>query len=664
MPASLDQQVETAALERLRQRENPFSSYVATLDEEQRFDVPELLAEQRRDIKAIIDQFREGNRPSRIYPIVGDPGTGKTHLLASLKRELDNVEQLLVVSEGFPKDRDPADFFLWQIVSLLLAHRKTSMQILENLSHRVTGRVLGETIRRMPPNHRLHLVPTTGFWDGMGRSLGFSGASSEPLKLVQSLLDVCDSDKFAEALPVFWDMGIKPKEVAEAIWDHLESCESSDADGFLRRMIYNGMAHATILNQRDGLVEFLTGGFDGMPEYVAGAGDLPKRLLRVLLEVFATFRIPVVVAFDQLEDFLRAGSAEEEKELKLNFCRGLVALTNAVPNLCVLLFAERGIWNELLTNLDRFSTDRLHHDLGIPGKPSQHEISLPDQFDRDALTAVIRARVRPLLGEHDGKDQLPPLFPFHKQDLASVLQQTSIRGCLQQLGKLYSSLVYSEQVKGASPGEIHEYLAHCWEHHRIRAAAKIENLSAADIPALADAFKAWLDYWAEHHLSDTIPWVANDVARKGHELFGHLNVLRTQADKPGLGIGFWMGGAKHRPTDLAAKLAFFATKPPVIRSLVVLRRDGANALGGVSADHYKKATNKGLDVRVEELVDDDLAVVLCFPQWLKVAHAFIQPHPQQDIGQEAINDVVRERSRLLFDKIQKWLAGPTEGAAS
>jgi hypothetical protein len=86
-------------------------------------------------------------------------------------------------------------------------------------------------------------------------------------------------------------------------------------------------------------------------------------------------------------------------------------------------------------------------------------------------------------------------------------------------------------------------------------------------------------------------------------------------------------------------------------------------LGGVSLEHFEKAKKKGQDVRVEELADDDLIVLLAFSQWLKAAHAFVQPHPQRDIAQEAINDTVRERSRLLFEKVQKW-AAPVEGAVS
>lgn len=665
MPASLEQ-LESSALERLRQRENPFSSYVASLDEEQRYDVPERLAEQRRDINGIIDLFRQGNRPSQIIPILGEAGTGKTHLLASLKRELDNDQQLLVISEDFPKERDPADFFLWQIVSLLLGRKKTSVQILSRLSNRVTAALLGETIRRLSPSGRLRLVPPRGFWDWFGRKAGIAAAVDPSLKKVQDLLDICGNERFPEALPAFWDIGLDRDQVYEAVKDHVEEAESADADGFLRKVFYCGMVLSTVFGRREGLEDFLTGGFNDSPDHVAGAGDLTKRLLRVLLEIFAAFRIPVMIAFDQLEDFLRAGSREAEKELRENFCRGLIALTNAVPNLCVLLFAERGFWfNTVLPSLDQFSTDRLYRDISLPGKPNQRAIDLPLNCNLDTLAAIVRTRVLPTLGDLENKDQLPALFPFNREDLSGVLGEPSIRSCLQQLCKRYSEIVFSEH-KGPSPREIHESLTRSWDQHRLLAQARLEDITATDIPSLVDALKSWLDYWADHHLSDPVPWVKNDACQHGHELFGHLNVLRTRPRSPGLGIGFWLAEGKHRPSDLAAKLAFFNVKSPVVRSLVILRRDGTKALGGVSGEHFKKAENKGHAVRVEELTDDDLVTILAFPPWLKAANAFVAALTGigQEVGPDALNDIGRERTKLLMEKVRKWLAEPAEEATS
>jgi hypothetical protein len=666
MPASLEhQQLEESAIAHLRGAENPFASSVATLEDGPLYDVPELLAEQRADIKAFINLYRQANRASQVVPIIGDRGSGKTHLLGSLRRDLDNDQQLLVVSEGFPKGRDAADFFLWQIVSRLRGHKKSSTPVLARLCERVTARLLGETLRRLSPGRRLQLTEANGFWQGLGRKLGIAGVVDPSLQIVEQLLEVSESNRLADRLSAFWDIGVRRDQVLRAIHEHLWSSESSDADGYLRKMIYSGMVNATLLHRQDDLEDFLTDGFRGVPEHVAGAGDLTKRLLRVLLEVFAAFHTPVVVAFDQLEDFLRSGSAEEQKELRDNFTLGLVALTNSVPNLCFLLFAERGLWNEVLQRLDPFSADRLYRDISIPGKPNQRAIHLPDHLNANALIALVQARTRPCLMGFDQANLLPPGFPFTEAHLATVQREATARNCLKQLGEIYSKVVYSKAEDGPTSAEIHENLMHSWDHHLGNVTGPIENQSTADIPTLTDNLKGLLDYWVDRQLASSIPWACNDVLQHGHDLFGYLNVLRTRSGLPGLGIGFWLGERASRPTDLDAKIAFFNGKSPAICRLVVLRRDGEGALTGASADTFNRARKKGRDVRIEELLDNDLAVVWCFPLWLKAANAYIQslPDKKQEVGREALNDITRERTRSLFDKISKWLADAEEEEA-
>src|SRR5207249_2686741 len=162
-----------------------------------------------------------------------------------------------------------------------------------SLSTRLTARLLSETLRRLSPGGRMLLIPPSGFWDGLGRKLG---ASTLPLQKVQDLVDVCETERFAEVLPHFWEQGFNAERVYRAVWDYLERNEPQDADGFLRRMIYCGMARTVMLGSHEELEDFLTGSFRESPEYVVGAGDLTKRLLRVLLEVFAAFHVPVVVA--------------------------------------------------------------------------------------------------------------------------------------------------------------------------------------------------------------------------------------------------------------------------------------------------------------------------------------------------------------------------------
>src|SRR5215475_1283328 len=85
------EEVREAALARLRHGTNPFAFSVATAGTEEScddFDVPELLDGHRRDLRAIVEQYRQARQPSHAFAVLGDSGTGKTHLLNTFQTEL------------------------------------------------------------------------------------------------------------------------------------------------------------------------------------------------------------------------------------------------------------------------------------------------------------------------------------------------------------------------------------------------------------------------------------------------------------------------------------------------------------------------------------------------------------------------------------------------
>jgi len=679
MPTSPEPEYQLAAIERLRQAENPFILYVASGaedDECQRFDVPAFLAQQRADIESIIDLYRlKPDRVSHVFPIVGDAGTGKTHLLGTLRRDLNAARQLFIVADSFPGQQEPTDFFLWQVVGSLLARSGPGAQMLTHLSRRLTSRLLVEAVRRLDPSARLGLIPPQGYWDGLGRRLGLRSVVDAVLRKIDDLLETCDGAKLLDLPGVCHGAGLPLDLACQTIEEHLEKSEALDANGWLRRRLFAGFARLALQGDREDLEDFLTNGFTEAPGHVAGTGSLTKKLLTVLLEAFGAINVPVILAFDQLEDFLRSGSMELEKERKQNFCRGLVALVNGVPGLCILLFAERGLWNEVLGSLDRYLTDRLARPFSLPGQGPRERIDLPDRITRSDLVALIRARVQPTLGDLEGKDPLPDIFPFAETDLDHLVEQTSLRGCLQQLSKRYGERltpaappVIVSPVGGAGPddafpGELHERWTQRWYYHRSRALARIraDEISAADIPAVAEAVQVWLDYLTEHSLAGPAQWAKAEVRQHGHELFGYVNLLRFEGPRSaGLGIGAWLAEGKHRPKDLEAKLAFFEIKPAVLRNLVLLRRDGQEAVSGVSKDLFEAAIGKGKDIRVESLSDGDLAVILALPQWLKAIGPDLEPAGLA--GREVVNAIVQERTGALLERLQSWRVTPAEAA--
>src|SRR5437762_787277 len=98
MPNPPAESVETSEAElrakafaRLRLGTNPFQMQVSTVGtsaESLLASVPEFAEGVFTDLLCIIESYRDGSPATRAYPIVGDRGSGKTHLLYRLKQAL------------------------------------------------------------------------------------------------------------------------------------------------------------------------------------------------------------------------------------------------------------------------------------------------------------------------------------------------------------------------------------------------------------------------------------------------------------------------------------------------------------------------------------------------------------------------------------------------
>src|SRR5207244_4245585 len=110
---------------------------------------------------------------------------------------------------------------------------------------------------------------------------------------------------FAPARRLCAEVGLDPDRACEAVWKHLDRTETHNTAGVMRRHIYHGLVRAALLGDESELANFLTYGFAELDYKVKPSRqDLVVALFRVLLEVFQSLNIPVVIAFDQLEDLL------------------------------------------------------------------------------------------------------------------------------------------------------------------------------------------------------------------------------------------------------------------------------------------------------------------------------------------------------------------------
>src|SRR5204863_7840953 len=96
------------ALEVLRRTGNPFRNYFARNPDDEvcaRYHVPELFSAERVQLLCVVDLYRsDPNTHSEMVPILGNKGSGKTHLLHSIKHGHDGAGQILVTPGIYQKD--------------------------------------------------------------------------------------------------------------------------------------------------------------------------------------------------------------------------------------------------------------------------------------------------------------------------------------------------------------------------------------------------------------------------------------------------------------------------------------------------------------------------------------------------------------------------------
>src|SRR5262245_35068859 len=128
---SSSREAEGLALDFLKGKENPFDSLARPQRLDDRFldvHVPELLADDRALLVQIIDSYRvtwyarsADLRPTRVVTILGDRGSGKTHLLQSLAYRADRKSQLIVRPGYYDHHLPFEEFMLGQLMANLAA---------------------------------------------------------------------------------------------------------------------------------------------------------------------------------------------------------------------------------------------------------------------------------------------------------------------------------------------------------------------------------------------------------------------------------------------------------------------------------------------------------------------------------------------------------------
>ena len=188
----------------------------------------------------------------------------------------------------------------------------------------------------------------------------------------------------------------------------------------MRRHIHQGLARAALLGDEGDLASFLTYGFAELDFKVRPSRqDLVLALFKVLMEVFLDLKMPVVVAFDQLEDLLLARRADDGHRVAEAFFAGIVQVMHQVGGICFLVFAERGLWNRFVPSLDGYIQDRLNNPVHVPGHGTIKALRL-EAPPPELVRRVVEARLAAGSGKNCGEwSELPTIYPFTEEQVCA-----------------------------------------------------------------------------------------------------------------------------------------------------------------------------------------------------------------------------------------------------
>jgi len=475
-----ERSISDRALESLRRVGNPFRNYFARNPDDEvctRYHVPELYSAEREKLLAVVDLYRyDPNTHSEIVPILGNKGAGKTHLLHSIKHGPETAWQMLVTPGTYQKDAEFLEYLLFQVIDTLLGGGKQKgSRPLEFVGEELTRRLVSAALTSLTATERLDLFPAPGLgrWTrrfGLGATqaqertqwlidnLQAHGGQSVGVKGPGRLRHIC-----AEA-------GLEADRAWDLVSRHIERTEAHDTAGLMRRHIHQGFAKAVLKGDESELANFLTYGFAELDFQVRPSRqDLVLALFKVLMHVFRGLKIPVVAAFDQLEDLLLARRTDDGHRVAEAFFAGIVQAMHQIDGICFLVFAERGLWNRFVPSLDGYIQDRLNNPIHLPEHGTIKTLRL-EAPSPELVRRVVEARLRPALEELPDFSDLPSIHPFTEEQIVRVARtEPTLRDMLQQFRHLFDHIVY-----GAEPGALSDVSS---------STAKTEIMPAEELPA-------------------------------------------------------------------------------------------------------------------------------------------------------------------------------------
>jgi hypothetical protein len=706
------------AREVLRRAGNPFRNYFARNPDDEvcaRYHVPELYALEREQLLGVVDLYRyQPTTHSEVVPVLGNKGAGKTHLLHSIKHGNETGWQLLVTPGTYQKDSEFLEYLLFQIIDTLLGGGKQKgARPLAFIGEELVRGLFCDALSRLTPDQRLDLFPPPGLgrWT---RRLGIGSAQAQDrmqwlfdtLNAERGSMEQGNSQRASFIVHRLKEANLTPEKACEFLCAYIERTEAHNTAGLMRRYILQGFARAVLLGDEADLANFLTFGFAELEFHVRPSRqDLVLALFKVLMDVLRGLKIPVVVAFDQLEDLLLARRSDDGHRVAEAFFAGIVQVMHQIDGICFLIFAERGLWNRFVPSLDGYIQDRLNNPIHLPEHGSLKALRL-EAPPADLVRRVVEARLRPALEELPDFADLPGIYPFNDDAVQRVARtEPTLRDMLQQFRHLYDHFVSGTEPAATVEKETPTVASRLPEEPAsIRSVTVVEaptppptekpavtppvvNVVSKPAPATVTMRAALAEQWDQEmraarrklepegaltgatrelqaglgeflqacheHGVKVGPWrlqhVVGELTFGDHPTYGVVTIAHWVC-KDGqpwkLGIGLFLGRGAGKPRDLEIKLQAMEQEPPIVDVLILLRPEDDLTITGKSKTLWQEAERRGRHLRLEAVSLDAFAALYGFPRWLAAVKESLpegQPLPNlADLMQEKVEKLLEQ----------------------
>jgi hypothetical protein len=698
------------ALDVLRRAGNPFRNYFARNPDDEvcaRYHVAELFAKEREQLLGVVDLYRyEPTTHSEVVPVLGNKGAGKTHLLHSIKHGGEDSWQLLVTPGTYQRDSEFLEYLLFQFIDTLLGGGKQkNVRPLEYVGEQMMRFQLAAALKALPAAQRLELFPAPGL--GWARRFGFGGTQAQ--ERTQWLIDSLSRPTHFPFAPggvrrTCEEVNLELTRACSLVCAHVERTEPRGAAGLMRRHILQGLARFVFQNDEADLASFLTYGFAELDFQVRPSRqDLVLVLFKSVMEVLRTLRIPVVIAFDQLEDLLLARRSDDAHRTAEAFFAGIVHAMHHIDGVSFLIFAERGLWNRFVPSLDGYIQDRLNNPIHLPKHGTLKTLRLEAPAP-DLVRRIVEARLRPALEELPDFESLSPIYPFSLEQIERVARtEPTLRDMLQQFRQLFDLLVFDTPIADCETRPAHRLpptegslvvksymevetpaeipvaacglaadaapagaasaakpqavpsLGDLWEQEVRSARRKLEPEGALTgaTRELQAGLGTFLQVCHEHGVK-VGPWRLQHVVGEWtfgeHPTYGAITIAHW-ACKDGqpwkVGVGLFLGRGNAKPKDLGTKITALDVEPPMIDHLILLRPEDDLGLSGKSKQIWQDAERRGRHARLEPVALDAFAVLYAFPRLLAVlAESLPDGQPLPNLA-----DLLQEKCEKLLEQV-------------